>query len=187
MQKTRIILVILFFVVADHSVYAQSVADSISVTWTKYIILNDSNQVLLMFDKSYNAWELPGTGYRGPISLRNTMDSVAQFSGIRYDDYALGGIFTYSKPGAYRTTVKPFFTARFKGYLDGQSLRYPKRMKWVDLDAAKKIIPYPTMVMILEQLTKYPKTVWGGAFEEYDYNSPGGTKWKVIEPFYGLN
>ena len=187
MRKTRIALVFLSLAYIVRPIHAQTASDSISVTWTKYIIINDSNQVLLGYDKSYHAWELPGFSYEGPISLKNLMDSVGHFLGIRYDDYALGGLFTYSKPGRYRTTIKPFFTVRFKGYLNGASFRFPGRTKWAGLDSARKIIPYPTMVMILDQLTKYPKTVWGGAFEEYDYDSPSGIKWKVLDPFYKLN
>ena len=167
--------------------FGQTRADSISVTWTKYIITNDKNQVLLRYDKNYKDWELTGCGYEGPITLKNLMDTLAGFLGIKYDTYKLGGMFSYFKPGRYRATIKPYYTVHFTGYTNGKNFADTLNTKWVDINEAEKIIPYPTMVMILKQLTKYPKTVWGGAFEEYNYDPPSATKWKVIEPFYKLN
>ncbi len=161
--------------------------DNITIIWTKYLIMNDSNQMLLEYDKNYKAWELPGAGFERPITFKNLMDSVAVDLGFKYDDYKLGGIFTYQKPGGNRILIKPYYVVHFTGYTNGNSFSDTSQTKWVSIDVAKKIIPYPTMVLILEQLIKYPTTVWGGAFEEYNYDPPGATKWKVIEPFYKLN
>ena len=178
---------LLSFLLLSFISFGQSRVDSINITWTKYIILNDQNKVLLRYDDSYKAWELTGCGYEGPISFKNLMDSVAQFLGIKYGRYKLGGVFSYTRPGRYRATVKPYYVVHFTGYSNGKTFSDTLNTKWVSVDEAKKIIPYPTMVMILNQLTKYPNNVWGGAFEEYNYDPPSATKWKVIEPFYKLN
>ncbi len=175
------------FLFISFSAFSQTIADSITTTWTKYLVMNDQQQILLRYDKSYKAWELEGTGYEGPITLRNLMDSVAIYLGFKYDSYKLGCIFTYQKPKRYRVTIKSVYVVHFTGYTNGTSFADTTRTKWFSLHEAKKIIPYPTMVLILEQLIKYPNTVWGGAFEEYNYNMPEGTKWKIIEPFYKLN
>jgi hypothetical protein len=160
--------------------------DSMSITWTKYIITNDKNQVMLCFDKYYKAWELPGIGYEGPVTFKSLLDSYSVFLGINYDDFRLGGLFSYFKPGRNRVIIKPYFIVHFSGYAEGNSFKDTAGTKWTDIEEAKKIIPYPTMVLILDQLTKYPENVWGGAFEEYNYIPVDSTKWKVIEPFYKL-
>jgi len=185
MNKINLLIFILVFAVKIS--FAQTVLDSISITWTKYIILNDKNEVLLRYDNYYKAWELTGCGYDGPISFKNLMDTLADYLGIRYDTYRLGGVFTYTKPGRYRATVKPYFVVHFIGYTNGKCFSDSINTKWVSIEEANKMIPYPTMVMILNQLTKYPDTIWGGAFEEYNYIPPTATKWKIIEAFYKLN
>ena len=186
-QCLRIMLFLVALFLSQSPVHAQTRADSISTTWAKYIFHNDQNEVLLVYDTYYKAWELPGCGYEGPISLNNLMDSLAYHYGITYDSMKLGGIFTYTNPGRYRTSIKPYFAVHFSGYINGNSFRNPKRMKWVGIEEAMKTIPYPTMKLILGQLTKSPRAVWGGAFEEYGYMPPDTLTWKVVEPFYLLN
>ncbi len=182
----NILATTLILLVSFHC-FSQTRADSITTTWTKYLVMNDSKQILLRYDNSYQAWELEGVGYEGPITLKNLMDSVAIYLGFKYDTYKLGGMFTYQKPNRYRVTVKPIYVVHFTGYTNGNSFSDTTRTKWFSLEEAKRIIPYPTMVLIIDQLIKYPNNVWGGAFEEYNYNQPEGTKWKIIEPFYKLN
>src|SRR5262245_58301674 len=101
------------FLAVASTASAQTAADSISITWTKYIIMNDRQEVLLCYDEDYKAWELTGCGYEGPITFRNLMDSLADFLGIKYDDYKLGGIFSYFKPNRYRATIKPYYVVHF--------------------------------------------------------------------------
>jgi hypothetical protein len=183
----KITLASLILILVTFQFFSQTRADSISITWAKYLVMNDSNQILLCYDEDYKAWELEGTGYEGPITLKNLLDSIAFYLGFRYNGCKLGGVFTYQKPNRYRVTIKPVFVAHFTGYTNGNSFTNPKRTKWFSLEEAKRIIPYPTMVLIIDQLIRYPNTVWGAAFEEYNYNMPEGTKWKIIEPFYKLN
>ena len=184
----RFFLFAVIFHLTFFGVSAQSKSDSTTtITWTKYIILNEKNQILLRFDKNFKDWELPGCGYDGPISFKNLMDSLSIYIGFNYKDYKLSGLFSYSKPGKYRAIIKPYFIARFNGYRNSNSFNDTINTKWMALDLAIKSIPYPTMTMILEQLTKFPEFIWGGSFQEYNYNQPGGTKWKIIEPLYKLN
>lgn len=166
---------------------AQTLEDSISITWTKYIILNENNEVLLRYDARYKAWELTGCGYEGPISFKNLMDSVAVYLGIRYDSFRLGGLFSYVKPGRYRTTIKPYFVVRCTGYTNGKYFADTVHTRWMSIEEAKKAIPYPTMVQILEQLTRFPTTVWGASFEEYTKGGTDEILWRVVEQFYPLN
>ena len=181
------IFTILLISLIYFQISSQTRADSVSITWTKYLVMNDQKQILLRHDKSYNAWELEGAGYEGPLTLKNLMDSVAIFLGFKYDTYKLGGIFTYQKPNRYRVTIKPVYVVHFTGYINNSSFTDTSSTKWFSLQDAKKIIPYPTMVLIIEHLIQFPDIVWGGAFEEYNYNSQDGIKWKIIEPFYKLN
>ena len=181
----KVALIFLLYIVSI-SCNGQSNADSITTTWTKYLVVNDRQQIMLQYDTYYKAWELEGAGYEGPITLRNLMDSIALNLGFKYDSYKLGGLFTYQKPQRYRVTLKPVYIVHFSSYINGISFTDTANTKWFNLEDAKKLIPYPTMNLIIDQLMKFPNNVWGGAFEEYNYNKPGGTKWRIIEPFYKL-
>lgn len=149
--------------------------------------MNDLNQVLLVYDKNYDAWELEGANYRGSITLKKLLDSVTLNLGIKYDNYKLGGIFSYHNPKRYKVVLKQYYIVHFANYINGKSFKDSSQTKWVSVEEARKIIPYPTMVLILNQLIEQPNKVWGGAFEEYNYKPLKDIKWRVVESFYALN
>lgn len=115
---------------------------------------------------------------------------MARDVGITYEDFRLGGVFTYHNPQTGTTIVRPYYTARFRSYLDGTGLKEGDKAKWFTLSKAKKVIPYPASVRIIEKLLREPAQVWGGAFEEYGYTSPmtdrSSVKFRIIEDFYRL-
>jgi hypothetical protein len=184
MKNTTFLLLLSFCFV---NLFGQTKADSVSVIYPKYLIMNDLNQVLLVYDKNYDAWEFEGTYYRGSITLKNLLDSITLNLGVKYDNCKLGGIFSYHNPKKYKVFLKQYYIVHFTDYINGKSFKDPSQTKWVSIEEARKIIPYPTMVLILDQLTEQPNKVWGGAFEEYNYKPLTDIKWKVIEPFYELN
>jgi hypothetical protein len=156
----------------------------------KILFRNPAQEILLVFDDRRQAWEVPGMFHQGPVTLMNLIDAVARDVGITYENCRLGGVFTYHNPQTGATIVRPYYTARFHRYLDGNGFKDGDKTKWFTLSEAKKVIPYPASVRIVEKLLREPAQVWGGAFEEYGYTSPmtdrSSVKFRIIEDFYRL-
>lgn len=169
---------------------AQTAADSISVVFPKVLAVNGKKQVMLYYDARRQAYEVPSMGtLDGPISYKAYVDSAAKDMGITYKNLRLGGIFTYVYPDAYSTYIRPYFVIRYTGELDTQTV-IDSSYKWVDIQDAVTLIPYPASSMIVEQVLKHPKVVWGATFEEYGYTNPVDTSkitFRIIEDFFRLN
>lgn len=165
-------------------------AERNAVVGVKALFQNANGEILLVFDDRRQAWEVPGMSHEGKLTTSNLMDALARDLGITYRDYRLGGLFTYHNPQTGTTIVRPYFRARFRDYLDGTGFKDGAKSKWFNLIEAKKVIPYPASVLIVEKLLGQPERVWGGAFEEYGYTSPmtdrAAVKFRIIEDFYSL-
>lgn len=170
---------------------AQTPADSISSTSPKFLVYNEQKQVLLIYDKSRQAWEVPGSQYVGPISFKELVDQAAREFGITYDQIGLGGLFTYHYLTRYKTVIRPYFTMRFSNFINGKNFNQAAQYKWVNIKDVRKTVFYPASVMIVEKIMQEPKTIWAAAFEEFGYTNPmvdaSKVKFRVIEPFYKLN
>jgi hypothetical protein len=155
-----------------------------AVVGLKVLIRNDKNEILLVYDDRRQAWEVPGSTHQGEATVRNVIDMVASEFGITYAGLRLGGLFTYHNPETGTTIVRPYYTAQVRGSKDVE------KSKWFSLAEAKKVIPYPASVQIIEKLSSEPEHVWGAAFEEYGYTSPmtdrSAVKFRVLEDFYVL-
>lgn len=156
----------------------------------KALFQNAKGEILLVFDDRRQAWEVPGTSHEGTLTTNNLIDTLARDLGIRCEDCQLGGLFTYLNPQTGTTILRPYFKARFRDYIAGTGLKDGEKTKWFGLTEAKKVIPYPASVLIVDKLLGQPERVWGGAFEEYGYTSPmtdrAAIKFRIIEDFYPL-
>ena len=172
------------------ALFAQTKADSISLTFPKVLIINDKNQVLLGYDDDRKAYEVPSIGtIRGPVAFKAYIDKTTRDIGIKYKSFRLGGIFTYIFPNAYSTFIRPYFVVKFDGYSNGKNLA-DTSCKWFSFTDAVKEIPYPASSEIVNRVLFYPRTVWGATFEEYGYTNPvDRTKitFKIMEDFFKLN
>ncbi|HEV2841020.1 MAG TPA: hypothetical protein VGW39_06840 [Chthoniobacterales bacterium] len=166
-------------------------AERNAVVGVKALFQNESDEILLVFDDRRQAWEVPGTSHEGKLTTSNLMEAMARDLGITCGGYQLGGLFTYHNPQTGTTILRPYFRARFLDYIDGAGFKEGEKTKWFSLTEAKKVIPYPASVLIVEKLLDQPERVWGGAFEEYGYTSPmtdrAAVKFRIIEDFYPLN
>lgn len=185
----QIILLPTLFLLASPS-FGQTKADSISNTSPKFLIRNQRKQILLIFDASRQAWEVPGAQYAGPITFRNLADSVAKEYGVKCKGLKLAGLFTYRYPARYKTVIRPYFTMSFTGFADGKNFRKGQRLQWFSPKEISKVILYPASVVIVNRIVSKPKGVWAGAFEEYGYTSPmtdpAVVKFRVVESLYQL-
>lgn len=155
----------------------------------KALFRNDKDEILLVFDERRQAWEVPGSSHQGEATARQVIDALALELGITFTELRLGGLFTYHNPETGTTIVRPYYMAQLRGLLEGK--RDTPKSKWFSLADAKKVIPYPASVQIIERLFREPAHVWAAAFEEYGYTSPmterTAVKFRVLEDFYRLN
>ncbi len=192
MQKPSGALIALLLIAAVVPALAQTPAEPAKpvVVGVKALFRNAKGEILLVFDERRQAWEVPGTSHEGNLTSRNLVDGVARDLGITCDDYQLGGLFTYHNPQTGATILRPYYTARFRDFLGGSAFKDAHKTKWFSLAEAKKVIPYPASVLIVEKLLSEPERVWGGAFEESGYTSPmtdrGAVKFRITENFYPL-
>ena len=172
------------------SLFSQTKADSISITFPKILFVNDKKEVLLGFDNRRKAYEVPSNGtIRGPINFRTYIDTIAKELGITYKSYRLGGVFTYIFPKEYATYIRPYFVIRITGFTNGQNIS-DSSYKWFPLVDALKEIKYPASSKIVEKIMKNPKQVWTATFEEFGYTNPvdvSKIKFRVIEDFNKIN
>lgn len=157
----------------------------------KVMFRNDKDEIMLVFDDRRQAWEVPGATHQGQATTKQMIDSVARDLGITFTDLRLGGLFTYHNPESGTTIVRPYYTARLRGSLEGSGVKVEAKTKWFSPAEATKAIPYRASVQIIEKLMREPEHVWAAAFEEHGYTSPmtdhTNVKFRVIEDFYRLN
>lgn len=157
----------------------------------KALFRNDKDEILLVFDERRQAWEVPGSSHQGQATARQVIDALALDLGITFTQLRLGGLFTYHNPETDTTIVRPYYMAQFLSYLEGKSSKDTTKSKWFSLAEARKVIPYPASVQIIDRLLREPAHVWAAAFEEYGYTSPmtarPAVKFRVLEDFYQLN
>jgi hypothetical protein len=187
--KTALFTALLIFA-ANSIIHAQTKADSISIVFPKVLVTNSKKQVLLYYDKRRKAYEVPSMGtIDGPISYKSYLDSMAKDMGIQYQNFRMGGLFTYIFPKEYSTFIRPYFVMKFTKYSNDAGLA-DASYKWFSYKDAVKEIPYPASALIVEKILFHPKTVWGATFEEYGYTNPvdrSKIKFKILEGFFKLN
>jgi len=183
-------LLLPLLLVCAGTVNAQTRADSISLFFPKVIITDSSHRVLLVYDNSRKAYEIPSIGtMAGPLSVKEYIQKTAAEIGITYRGFRLGGMFTYIFPDKYRTFIRPYFVVQSSGYTNGTGLA-DTSCHWFSKEEAVALIPYPASALIVRQLLEKPAIVWGGSFEEYGYTNPVDTskiRFRQLEHFYPLN
>lgn len=196
MRRHKIVLISLLLIAWVVAVPGQTPnqtaapTDVNAIVGVKVLFINGKGEILLVFDDRRQAWEVPGSTQQGQATTRDLINAVARDLGITYNDYRLGGLFTYHNPQRGTTIVRPYYTARVQAYVNGKGFRDNQKTNWFGFYEAKKIILYPASILIVEKILREPSKVWGGAFEEYGYTSPmidrNAVKFRIIENFYRL-
>ena len=183
-------IVLLFLLLSPFVSFSQTKTDSISLTFPKILIVNKQREILLAFDSSRKAYEVPSIGViKGPMSFKSYLDSAAREFGVTYVSYRLGGLFTYVFPDKYRTLIRPYFIIQMTGYTNGRGLA-DATYKWFPLSKALSEIKYPASAAITKKVLSSPKAVWAATFEEYGYTNPidvSKIKFRIVEDFSKIN
>jgi hypothetical protein len=187
-NKKSLLLALLCIIISG--CIAQGRIDSTSLLFPKILVVKDNKEVLLVFDKGRQAFEVPGAPLVGRTGFKNYVDTFAAELGVSYSSLRTGGFFTYIVPGRYGVILRPYFVLAFSGYKNKGSLADTAAYRWFTVPDAIDSIPYPASAMIVKQVMEQPKAVWSATFEEYGYTSPvdkSKIKFKVIDAFYRLN
>lgn len=164
------------------SVYGQEQKTD-NYSFVKLYVTNEKNQVLLV--KWDGQWEIAGSRYNDPVSVRKFTSKIAGDMGITISDVKLCGLFTQKWQGNPNATIMHYYKAR---YIGGE-LKVPADctdIKWFSFEEAMKVIPYPIMTSMMQQINKHPQKVIGAAFERYkDANNI--SQHRVLEDFYLMN
>lgn len=185
----RIFMFILVCILPKFDLACQTAADSISPTFPKVLFVNKNNDVLLYYDERRKAFEVPSNGFiEGPIDFTKYIDILAKDIGLPYEEYRLGGLFTYIYPKSYSTFIRPYFVVNV-AVESNTKLNNPK-CKWFAFTDALKEIKYPASRMITEKILTETNSVWMATFEEYGYTNPvdeSKIKFKVLANFSRLS
>lgn len=148
----------------------------------KLVITNSQQQILLVnWDGS---WEVPGSRYNQPISIRQFIDSIAAHHGIKVGESKLRGAFTFHYASRPSPTLIQYYSSL---YISGE-LKVPSDcsdIRWFSLADAKKAIPYSEMRLILQQISSTKGVTWGGSFKLVGSGKDRASS--VLETFYPLN
>jgi hypothetical protein len=178
-MKSTLFIFILILISSVHVLGQKS--DNYS--FVKLYVTNEKNQVLLV--KWEGEWEIAGSRYNDPVSVRQFANKIAEDMGVKVEDVKLCGLFTQKWQGNNNATIMHYYKAKYKG----GTLKIPSDctdIKWFSFDEAMKVIPYPIMTSMMMQINKNPEKVIGAAFERYrDKNNV--SQHRVIEDFYVMN
>lgn len=151
----------------------------------KLFVLNDKQEVLLI--KFQGEWEIPGASYNLNVPISAFLDTIAMQHGISIKNKKFSAQITFHHETRENPTIMLYYLAR---YSSGNLVvpTWGEEVKWMDLNEAYKLIPYPEMVKIMKQIDLKGNTVWGGAVKiTYDKTTQKRMGYEVIEDFYKLN
>jgi len=186
-----------FICLAAYPVFSlgQSRTDTGSLIAPKVLIINNDKEILLVYDKNRNAFEVPGTVISGPLPFTKAVDTILAEAGIigdstsnhRIPQFEMGGLFTYVTPRRFGIILRPYLVVRLVNFTG--TIKNPD-YKWFSVKDAIDEIPYPASSLIVDRIFSDPNKVWAATFEEYGYTNPvdrSKVKFRVIEDFYQLN
>jgi hypothetical protein len=110
---------------------------------------------------------------------------MAAEMGIQVSDVKLCGLFTQKWQGQPGATLMHYYQARYVGGEPKEPADCTE-IRWFPFEEAVKVIPYPMMTDMMQQIRKNPGKVIGAAFERYkDANNV--SQHRTLEDFYVLN
>ncbi len=180
-MKTTKTLFTFCLTLLSFSLFAQGKADNYS--FFKLYVTNDKDEVLLV--KWNNEWEIAGSRYNDPLSVKKYLDQMADDMGITVKNPALRGIYTQRWQGSPYLTLMQYYQAQYVG----GDLKVPEDctdIKWFSYEEALKVIPYENMTTIMKKMKDNPGKIIGAAFERYqDENQK--TQFITLEDWYIMN
>lgn len=158
----------LFFVAvaSPSAAWAEPVEDP-NYTTQNLLIYNERGEILLQ--RNFMGWSTPGTRYDKRLTIRESLDDMAERYGVRLCGVRLAGLFSYRYSYTPAISTRSHYSAR----LAGGTARPPAgfdELRWVDRDTALKLVgdasqkSPPALIELTRQMLTRPEYIWGGAF-----------------------
>ncbi|GJM64069.1 hypothetical protein [Persicobacter diffluens] len=153
-------------------------------SYFKLCIVNDKDEVLLVEYKGI--WEPIGRRYNEPRTIRETLNHMAEEVGLEINHHHLGAMVNQYYNGGKYPIIFNFWRA---DYVKGTP-KVPADctdIKWVPIKEALKLVPFESMVMVMEQYLVKDKTkVWCASIDVNNQEWPHSYVTNIREDFYPL-
>jgi len=176
MQKYLLILIMLL-------PFTASAAEKVS-TFHRLLVFNDNNELLLVKIKGPGVWVTPGWYQDGKTMLHEGLAKTAADYGLTIKETKLGGVFTLKNQRDNSLSTRNFFTMKSSDSISKMP-KFIEEIKWLPLADAKKLMSFPHINLLIDQVMDHPNQVRSGGV--YRYKEGGVEKMEVLEPFTSLN
>lgn len=152
-------------------------------TFHRLLVFNDKNEVMVVKIKNSERWVTPGWYQDNNLTIKDGLDQLALSYGIKITTPTLRGVFTLKTEQNNELSTRLVYSTKMKS----GEIKAPEmieEIRWLSATQAVKLITFPHINAQIEQLTKFPDTLWGGS--QLMYQDAGVYKAKLIENFYPL-
>jgi len=152
-------------------------------TFHRLLIFNNQNELLVVRVKNSNRWVTPGWYQDNSLTIKDGLDALARSYGIAVTVPTLRGVFTLRSDQNQQISTRLVYSTKFAG----GKIKMPDiidEIRWLSVSKAMEIMTFPHINAQLDQLTKFPDSIWGGS--QLMYQEDGVYKVKIIEGFYPL-
>lgn len=176
----RKVLLVLMVLCAQSTVAQETAKPS---TFHRLLVFNDNNEMMVVKVKNSNRWVTPGWYQDNRLTIKDGLNALAGSYGLTINTPTLRGVFTLKTAQNNEISTRLVYSTKIAG---GQ-IKAPEmieEIRWLSADQAMKLITFPHINAQIEQLTKFPGTIWGGS--QLMYQEDGVYKSETLEGFYPL-
>lgn len=175
--------IIFFFLLLSQTIVSQK-ANNVSV-FHRFLILNSDNEIMVVKIKDTDFWVTPGLYQNSQQFIKKGLDNMAASYGITVSRPELKGVFLLKRElnKILATSLRNIFIVRM---IDGKAI-LPKgieKVKWLSLKEAQKLITFPHINTMINQIMQNRNQIWGGAILQYKEGNQFRSK--ILEEFYPL-
>lgn len=177
LKKVLILLAVLF----SQSLFAQEMAKP--STFHRLLVFNNQNELMVVKVKNSNRWVTPGWYQDNRLTIKDGLNELAGSYGIKITAPTLRGVFTLRTDQNSEISTRLVYSTK----IESGTIKAPEiieEIRWLNTTKAMELITFPHINAQLDQITKFPGTVWGGSQLMYQEN--GVYKSKTTEMFYPL-
>ena len=154
--------------------------------FNRVLILNSNNEILVVKIKNTDFWVTPGLYQNSEQTIKQGLNSLSETYGIETKPPKLKGMFVLKREinGKTTTSLRNVYMVKL---ISGE-LKKPKgieEMKWLSAQNAIKLITFPHINVMVEQIANHPNQVWGGTLMQFKEKDMWKTK--ILEDFYVLS
>ena len=181
MEATLKKLLLLLLALFSQPVFAQE--ESKPSTFHRLLVFNEKNELMVVKVKNSTRWVTPGWYQDNRLTIKEGLDELAGSYGLKISTPSLRGVFTLRTDQNNEISTRLVYSTR----VDSGEAKAPEiidEIKWLSTNAAMELITFPHINAQIEQLTKFPETLWGGA--QLMYQEDGVYRSRTTEAFYPL-